>query len=403
MSAEQASRLRVGIIGCGNIGAKMHLPAWLAHPEVAEVVALADPTEVTLEAARVAAGLSLARVHRDPLELIARDDIDAVDICTPQHLRRDLLLEATRAGKHVLCEKPLAAIPADAAAVVAAAARAQTTLGLVHNYLWLPEIQAARQLIDAGEIGEVRAVIVNFLGVIDVPGSAAYAANWRHDPALAGGGVLIDMLHGVYVAEALLGDRISRVSAYVDARERGSRVEDIALCRFETATNAALVNIGWGLGAGGIEVAGSEGRLAVRYRDGGTAPWAPLEHVSVATAAGTRIALRGDSAALAGASLPASLPVSFEKVLLDFVDAVRSGRPPRASGSDGQRILEATVAAYESAATGRVVTIPLDPADPVFQQGALGVGQLELADWSPVRRRSLYAALAAAPTVTPSE
>jgi predicted dehydrogenase len=86
-----------------------------------------------------------------------------------------------------------------------------TTLAMVHNYLWLPEIQAARRVIDSGEIGEVRSVIVNFLGVVDAPGASGNRADWRHDPALAGGGVLIDMLHGVYIAELLLGAPLQEV------------------------------------------------------------------------------------------------------------------------------------------------------------------------------------------------
>ena len=376
--------LRIGIIGCGNVATSLHLPNWLAHPDVAQVVALADPAEATLEAARVMAGLTVDQVHSNALELIARTDVDAVDICTPQHLRRDILVASAKAGKHILCEKPLAAVPADAAAAVAAAAEMGTTLAMVHNYVWLPEIQAARRVIDSGEIGEVRSVIVNFLGVVDAPGAFGHRADWRHDPALAGGGVLIDMLHGVYIAELLLGAPLQRVSAYVDSSDTESYVEDIALCRFETTTNAALVNIGWGLGSGGIEISGTKGRISIRYQGGGTAPWAPLEHVFVSTAENSRIEVAVKD------RNPSNFE-SFKHVALDFEEAVRTGRAPKASGTDGQRILEATIGAYESAVTGQIVSIPLDHTDPVFQHGVLGVRQLELPEWSPVRRGALFA------------
>src|SRR5450756_638134 len=89
--------LRIGIIGCGNVATSLHLPNWLAHPDVAQVVALADPAEATLEAARVMAGLTVDQVHSNALELIARTDVDAVDICTPQHLRRDILVASAKA------------------------------------------------------------------------------------------------------------------------------------------------------------------------------------------------------------------------------------------------------------------------------------------------------------------
>ena len=403
--------LRVGIIGCGNIGASIHLPTWLKHPDVAQVVALADPTEAARESARALAGLAPDQVHDDPVHLVTREDIDVVDICTPQHLRRDVLLDSAVSGKHILCEKPLASVPLDAAAAVEAAEGAGRTLAMVHNYLWLPEIQAARKVIDSGEIGPVRAVIVNYLGVVDVPGAAAYRAGWRHDATASGGGVLMDMVHGVYLAEALLGQRLRRVSAYVRSQEPGATVEDLALCRFETDTNAALVNIAWGLGPGGIEVSGERGRVSVRYRDGGTAPWAAVEHVRVHTASGMREVLAGarepqsrshDNASRPGAGVPrddritAAIPQpimeSFEHVLLDFAAAVRDGRPPAASGRDGLRTLEATVGAYKSAVTGEVVRIPLDRDDPVFRHGVLGVKKLPVPEWSPTRVTSLYSA-----------
>jgi predicted dehydrogenase len=382
-----STRLRIGIVGCGNIGSGSHLPAWLAQPELAEVVGLADPTEATLAAAATTAGLGSDEVHRDPLALIAREDVDAVDICTPQHLRRDLIVEAARHGKHVLCEKPLAIVPADAAVAIEAAAESGTTLAMVHNYLWLPEVQAAQRVIDSGEIGAVRAVIANFLGIVDVPGTPGYAPRWRHDAALAGGGVLMDILHGVYVAESLLGDALQRASAYADNADPRSNVEDIALCRFETSMNAALVNIAWGFGPGGLEITGAEGRISVVYENGGTPPWSRLERVLVTTAAGTRIELDATTAAEDGME---ALRSTFEDVVRDFAQAVLEGRPPRAPGSDGLRILEATVGALESAATGATVRIPLDRDDPVFQRGVLGVADLVLPDWSPVRRRSLY-------------
>lgn len=381
-------RLKVGIIGCGNIGGGAHLPAWLANPDVAEVVALADPSPASLEAAGAVAGLAADRLHLDPLELVARPDVEAIDICTPQHLHRELIVAAAEAGKQILCEKPLATVPAEAAAAVDAAAAAGVTFAMVHNYLYLPEVVAAQRVIDAGEVGEVRSVTINFLGIVDVPGSAGYAPRWRHDAARAGGGVLMDILHGVYLAESLLGAKLERVSAYADNRDPESNVEDLALCRFETDRNAALVNIGWGHGPGGIEVTGTEGRIAALYANGGTAPWSDFERVTVTTAAGTRT--EHDAAVDGGADGYAALADAFQHVFRDFAAAVREGRAPRSTGADGLRILEATVGALASACTGQLVRIPLDRDNPVFERGVLGVAELDLPEWSPARRRSLY-------------
>lgn len=387
--------LRVGVIGCGNISRRLHIPTWVEHPELGQIVAVADPGEENRRAAGDLAGLGEDGLHADAIELIARPDVDAVDVCTPQHLRRDILIAAAEAGKHIFCEKPLAATPADAAAAIAAAQSAGVTIGTVHTYLWLPEIRAARAAITEGRIGEVRTVIVNHLGVVYEPGAAATEANWRHDPRSSGGGVLIDMIHAVYVAEDLLGEPLQRVSAWLSSADPGAHVEDTALCRFETATKAALVNIGWGVGAGGIEIAGSAGRISIRYRDGGTAPWAPVEHVTVTDDHGVTEMLMGQGPDRVGTGEFPGIYDSFQHNVKDFVEAARGVAPSRASGADGLRILEATIGAYESGATGRIVELPLDSNDPVVRDGVLGVPMHPAPAWSPVVGTALFRPLSA--------
>ena len=168
--------LRVAIVGCGNVALNFHLPAYQALPDRYEVVGLADPTPDRLALGQRLAGLNDDQVHLDAAELLARADVDVIDVCTPQHLHRDLVIAAAQAGKHVLCEKPIAAVPADAAAMVAAAEGAGTVLAVVHNYLFFPEIVALTQLIASGELGEIRTVTVDMLGVVDSPGAAGYAS-----------------------------------------------------------------------------------------------------------------------------------------------------------------------------------------------------------------------------------
>ena len=378
--------LRVGLIGCGNVSVNLHLPAYAAHPELLQVVGLADPTEDRLELGRQAAGLTADQVHRDTADLIARSDIDIVDVCTPQHLRKNILLAAIDAGKQVLCEKPLATLPVDVAEVIAAADKRGVEFGVMHNYLFFPEVEAAVRIIASGEIGEIRAVTVNSLGVVDVPGAAGFQAGWRHDPRRAGGGVLMDMLHAVYLTETLLGQTIVRASAYVENSHPGAAVEDIALARFETEHNAGMVNMAWGLGPGGIEVTGTAGRIAIRYQDGGTQPWAPLETVLVTTADGTR----SEPVAGVGQPLVEKVMQSITDLIGDFGAAIRDGRTPRAPGRQGQHIMDATLAAYESAATGRTTSVPIDPTSPLYTEGVVGIADLELPEWSAVRRGRLF-------------
>lgn len=377
--------LRVAIVGCGNVALNFHLPAYQALPDRYEIVGLADPTPDRLALGRDLAGLAESQTHPDPADLLARDDVDVIDVCTPQHLHRDLVIAAARAGKHVLCEKPIAATPADAAAMVAAAERAGTVLAVVHNYLFFPEIVALTRLIAAGELGEVRTVAVNMLGVVDSPGAAGYAPRWRHDPATSGGGVLMDMLHGVYLAEHLLGAPIDAVSATVDSATDGDAVEGLALCRLEAGRKVAMVNVGWGLGAGGVSVNGSRGRAVARYRADGTMPWAPFESLTVTTAEGSRVVDLPP-----GQELGPLVADAMRDTVADVADAITAGRRPAADGATALRILESTVAAYTSGALRRTVDLPLPTSSPLHNHGVVGLADIDLPADSPVRRRGLF-------------
>ncbi len=377
--------LRVGIVGCGNVALNFHVPAYRAAGDRYQIVGLADPTPERLELGRETAGLTADQVHPDPAELLARDDVDVIDVCTPQHLHRDLVVAAARAGKHVLCEKPIAAVPADAAAMVAAAADAEVILGVVHNYLFFPEVVALKALIDAGELGEVRTVRVDMLGVVDSPGAAGYQPRWRHDPAASGGGVLMDMLHGVYVAEHLLGAPVAAVSAFVDSATDGDAVEGLGLCRLEAGRRVAMVNIGWGMGPGGITVHGSEGRAVARYEQDGTPPWAPFRELTVTTAAGTRTVELP-----AGQGLVPLVADAMRDTVVDLADAITAGRVPAADGAAARHTLEATVAAYASAALQRTVSLPLPADGPLVAAGVVGLRGLDVPADSPVRRRGLF-------------
>jgi len=256
-------------VGLGNVGTNHHLPAFGAIADLARVVAVADPSSERRSAAAALLGLPSHAVFAEPEAMIEEAEIDVVDLATPPNVRMGLARTAILARRAVLCEKPIALAPAEAAAVVELAASVDVPVAMIHNYLHLPEVIAACDAIAEGAIGPPEVAIVNALGVEDRPGSGAWRPGWRHDPRIAGGGVLMDMLHLVYVAEALLGAPFRRVSAELLVRSDDAPVEDIALCRFETDRSVALVNVGWGVGPGGLTVAGPAGRVEIAYAGGG--------------------------------------------------------------------------------------------------------------------------------------
>jgi predicted dehydrogenase len=358
--------LRVGLVGCGSVALAAHIPALLELEADYAVVAVADPTPPLRERAREMLDLPERSVYSSHADLLARDDIDVVLVCTPPNVRVPILLDAISSGRQILSEKPLATVPREAEQVVEAARTAGVTLGLVHNYLYLPEIVRAHELLTAGDIGSPEVAILNYLGVLDNPGSRDYQPGWRRKTAVAGGGVLMDMLHVVYVAEHLLGEPIERVSAWLAAAEEAAPVEELALCRFETSRKAALVNIGWGFGPGGIQVSGSAGRLIVHYQDDGTSPFFPPETVTVASGDRRKRFQVG----------PPPVP-THQLALAAFAEALRQGRDPDATGEDGYRSLSAVLAAYASAISGRTIEVPLSHDDPVYLAGAAGLAELE--------------------------
>jgi predicted dehydrogenase len=370
--------LRVAIAGCGNVSLNDHAPAYLALPQLFRVIAVADPSAERRRLVGDRLGLAPADEYADVAEMLTRPDIDVLDICTPPAMHRALAEQAALRGHHILCEKPLATTPEDAEAIVRVAGEAGVVLGMMHNYLFFPEVAALRDLISRGSLGAVQMVMIDALGIDDNPGAAAFRPRWRHEPG-AGGGVLMDLIHLVYLAEALLGEPIVRVSAAVDAIAADAQVESLAACRFEGANGIALVNVGWGDGPGGLRVSGTAGRADVRYRDGATGPYIPIESATAA--------LRKQAPGILDVS---GARDSHRLALQDFGAALLTGRPPRADGHAGSRAVAATVGAYQSAAMGRTISLPLDAGGPPYRLGTFGLAQLPLVDWSPIRRRGLF-------------
>ncbi|MCY4010104.1 MAG: Gfo/Idh/MocA family oxidoreductase [Anaerolineaceae bacterium] len=365
-------RLRVGLIGCGNVVSYGHAPAIQALPAV-ELVALADVTPARRQIGQQWFGLSDEDVYADHRALLARGDLEAVVVAVPQRYRRDIVLAAFAAGLHVLSEKPLADAPATAAEIVTAAESAGLQCAICHNYLFFPEYRALKEEITQRSIGELRVLTLNYLGVIDYPGAAEYEARWRHSLA-AGGGVLMDMIHAVYLAQWLADDRANQVNAFVAAPEYSARlpeVEDLALLQVSFPHCYALINIAWGQGVGGVDISGSEGHLRLRYEKYQTSGFnQPAELYRVNDWQRREIPL---------ANLPRhedNVAAAFTALWADFHAAIRENRAPAAPARDGALALELALAGYLSAVTGQTITLPLSVEHPVYRQGIAGLTEM---------------------------
>ena len=231
--------LRAVVLGYGFIGA-MHVEAAASIPDV-EIVGVSghrlDP------ATAFAKRWGVDRVTDDWAGLCAEPDVDLVIIGTPNSLHAEQAIHALGHGKHVLVEKPMATTVGDADRMIEAAARAGRTLAVGHMWRYHSDVIALRSRIVAGEVGRV--VRTHGWGVHAGWGPSG----WFTDPALAGGGALIDMgIHAIDTARFLLGDPAPvRVAASIGVGEYGDYdVDDDGVVTIDWDDGArSTVEFGW--------------------------------------------------------------------------------------------------------------------------------------------------------------
>lgn len=208
--------LGVAVIGYAFMG-RAHSNAWRSVANHFDVPAFEQKVLVGRDAAAVAAAAATygwSESATDWREVIAREDIDIIDICSPGWLHAEIATAALAAGKHVLVEKPLANSMAESEAMVAAAQSARTAgvrsmVGF--NYRRIPALALARKLIADGDLGTVRQVRASYLQ--DWLADAEAPMTWRLRKETAGSGALGDIAsHAVDQVQHLLGDTVTEVS-----------------------------------------------------------------------------------------------------------------------------------------------------------------------------------------------
>ncbi len=378
--------LRVGLIGCGNVVSYGHRPA-LTTLEDVELIALSDVTEARRKIGQEWFGLPDEALFDDYQEMLDSVDLDIVCVTVPQQFRRQIVLDAIEAGKHVLVEKPITLELSTANELVQAAEEKGVHFGIVHNYHFFPEYRRIKELLDSGHIGEPRVLTMHYLGVIDNPGAKEYQGDWRHKLG-AGGGVLMDMIHAVYLTEWLMGAPAEQVMAFVDAptyAQRQPEVEDLALLQIAFPQGYAAIHMGWGEGVGGVDVSGSVGHIRMRYEKYQTSGFnRPAEIYSV------RNWERQDHTLDNLPTHMENIARSFTQLWADFCDAIRNNHEPIAAARAGVRALEVALSAYLSGVTGRVVSLPLPEYHPVYQKGVYGLAEVDVWPQSRTKRAGIF-------------
>jgi predicted dehydrogenase len=234
--------LRIGLVGVGAAAQISHIPA-LQKTEGVELVALCDRDPE--KAARVAQKFQVERAVSRIDELLADDSIDAVDICTPNFLHAPMAVAALEAGKHVLCERPLARSAAEAAQMVKAAKKADRTLACAVQHRFRADAQLLRTFVAKGELGEIFYAKAGWLRLRTEWDSE----EWRRQKREAGGGVVLDL--GFQMLDLSLwvmkGVTVESVSASVH-RPRKGEIEDSATALLRLDNGATLtLELTWGL------------------------------------------------------------------------------------------------------------------------------------------------------------
>lgn len=231
-----------GILGCGWV-ARDYVAPHLTQTPGARLVALCDRDARALDA--IAPGAPDALRTTDLDAFLEAPGLDAVYVATPNRSHPDLVARAARAGKAVLCEKPMARTAAEAEAMAAVVREAGVLYGTAFDQRWHPAHQALAGLIARGELGTVTSVRIRYACWTPAdwqPDATGLYANWRVDAEEAGGGAFIDLApHGLDLTHLLLGEPVVRVAALLqNVAFEGYPVDDGGALVGQTAGGALL-------------------------------------------------------------------------------------------------------------------------------------------------------------------
>jgi predicted dehydrogenase len=281
-------------------------------------------------------------------EAVSRSDIDAVVVSTPTKFHSEIAVEALKAGKHVLCEKPLARTAEEAGRIVEAARRAERVLKTGFNYRQMAHTRKARELMEAHAIGPVYFLRCRY----GHGGRPGYEQHWCTDADLSGGGVLQEQgIHIVDLVRVFLGEPCRVLAETSRHFWAFPEVEDNCFCLFKTpAGQLAQLHVSWTqwINILEIEIFGRDGYLRLEGRDGHYGPqrltW------------GKRQPSHGR---------PVEEVFSFESVndswsreWQEFFDLIHDGAGSIAAAEEGLRTQQLVEAAYRSARQKSWVEIP---------------------------------------------
>lgn len=328
--------MKWALIGASTIAAQYMIRAIRAQKggEILRVISgsAARGADYACEHGIPASGTDLDEALADPA-------VEAVYISTTNEKHLSQALAAIAAGKHVLCEKPLAMTPADAAEMVEAAEKAGLVFATNHHLRCAGSHRTVRNLIAGGRVGKV--LSLRIFHAVHLPENLQ---GWRINSADAGGGVIPDItVHDADVTRFLLGEDPETVVAQMTASGMGQGVEDSAMSVWTMPSGAMVMShesFTHPFAGSGFEVHGTEGSIFAR----GVMTQRPEGEIELATKAGRE-------------TVPFPTHDLYVQGVGEFVAAVQGKGKPAATGWDGVRSLAVAFTVREAAATGERLTV----------------------------------------------
>lgn len=345
---------RFGIIGLGTI-AHFHAKAIQAMTG-GRLVAVASRSRAKAEEFAAEYGIE---GHGSYRELVERDDIDIVTICTPSGTHMEPTILAAEHGKHVLCEKPLDVTLLRVDRMIAACRKHRVRLGGIFQSRMSETYQRIKQAVDAGRLGRIAlgSAYIKWWRTQAYYDSAPWRGTWKLD----GGGCLLNQaIHTIDLLQWFMGPAVE-VHAFAGCLAHARiEVEDtaVATVRFKSGALGVIegATSAWPGHAKRIELCGDLGSVATREDD--LAAWTFVKPAKGDATLMARLGARDTGKG--GASDPKAIStVGHQRQFEDFVTALRAGRAPAVDGAEGRKAVELILAIYRSARTGRSVRLPL--------------------------------------------
>lgn len=350
--------LRVAIVGTGSISPR-HIDGYLEFPDRCKIVALVDIYPEKAQEKKERFGLADAEVFDDHKKMLAREDIDIVDICTPPYVHAEIAINSLNAGKNVLVEKPMAASLEECDQMLAAAEKNKKMIAVVAQNRFSTGYMKLKRTLDSGLAGDiVHAQADSFWW----RGHSYYDLWWRGTWEKEGGGCTLNhAIHHIDMMLWMMGMPEQVQAVMSNTAHDNAEVEDlsIALLKYKSGALGQLTS--------SVVHHGEEQQMVFQGMNARiSAPWKVYASIAKSNGFPERNEKLEQEIDAYYKSLPEQKYVDHVPLIDDILRAAETGEKPLVTGEDGRNAVELIAAIYKASVTGKPVDLPLAKHDAFY-------------------------------------